>query len=194
MKELLFATHNANKAKEISRMLDGKTSVLTLDDAGVMVDIPETANTIEGNALIKAHFLHELTGKACFADDTGLEVAALGGAPGVFTARYAGDECDPERNMAKLLAALSGVADREASFRTVIAYVDQLGRETVFDGVCPGRIALAKHGTGGFGYDPVFEPMGFGGASFAEMSLDDKNKVSHRGKAVRQLVNFLSKL
>ncbi len=192
MQELLFATHNANKAKEIARMLSGRFSILTLDDAGVMVDIPETAQTIEGNALLKARFLHELTGKACFADDTGLEVAALGGEPGVLTARYAGEECDPERNMAKLLGALAGVTDREASFRTVIAYIDADGRETVFEGVCPGYIAMSKHGDEGFGYDPVFEPKGFGGASFAEMSIDDKNKVSHRGKAVGQLVDFLS--
>lgn len=193
MKELLFATHNADKAKEIARMLDGKCQILTLDDAGVTVDIPETADTIQGNALIKARFLHELTGKACFADDTGLEVNALGGRPGVLTARYAGDECDPERNMAKLLGELQGSADRSAAFRTVVAYIAADGTETLFEGVCPGSIGLAKHGDGGFGYDPVFEPDGFGGASFAEMSLDDKNKISHRGQAVRALVSFLSK-
>lgn len=191
MKELLFATHNANKAKEIARMLAGDCLILTLDDAGITVDIPETADTIEGNALIKARFLHSLTGKACFADDTGLEVDALGGRPGVMTARFAGEECDPERNMAKLLAELDCAADRGAAFRTVIAYISADGSETLFEGVCPGSIALAKHGEGGFGYDPVFEPAGFGGASFAEMPLDDKNRISHRGKAVRSLVNFL---
>lgn len=194
MKELLFATHNANKAKEIARMLQGDFQILTLDDAGVMVDIPETADSIEGNALIKARFLHELTGKACFADDTGLEVRALGGRPGVMTARYAGDDCDPERNMAKLLSELHGVKDRAASFRTVVAYISESGEGTLFEGLCPGSIALAKHGDGGFGYDPVFEPDGFFGASFAEMSLDDKNKISHRGKAVRSLVDFLRKI
>lgn len=191
MKELLFATHNANKAKEIARMLAPDYHILTLDDAGVTVDIPETADTIEGNALIKARFLHELTGKGCFADDTGLEVHALGGRPGVLTARFAGDECDPEKNMAKLLAELDGAPDRKASFRTVIAYISADGQETIFEGVCPGSIATAKHGAEGFGYDPVFEPEGFGGASFAEMTLDDKNKISHRGLAVRQLVDFL---
>lgn len=191
MKELLFATHNANKAKEIARMLAGDCQILTLDDAGVTADIPETADTIEGNALIKARFLHSLTGKACFADDTGLEVEALGGRPGVMTARYAGEECDPERNMAKLLGELDGAQDRGAAFRTVIAYISADGHETLFEGVCRGSIALAKHGAQGFGYDPVFEPQGFGGASFAEMPLDDKNKISHRGQAVRSLVNFL---
>lgn len=191
MKELLFATHNANKAQEIARMLAGKYQILTLDDAGITVDIPETADNIEGNALIKARFLHELTGKACFADDTGLEVRALDGRPGVMTARYAGEECDPERNMAKLLGELKGELDRRAAFRTVVAYIAESGEETIFEGVCPGAIAMAKHGTAGFGYDPVFEPEGFGGASFAEMTLDDKNKISHRGKAVRSLVDFL---
>ena len=193
-KELLFATHNANKVREIAQMLSQDYSLMTLDEAGVMVEIPETADTIEGNALIKARFLHELTGKACFADDTGLEVKALDGAPGVFTARYAGEECDPEKNMAKLLDALKGASDRSAAFHTVIAYIDADGNETLFEGVCPGSIALAKHGDHGFGYDPVFEPEGFGGASFAEMQLADKNKISHRGKAVRKFADFLNNI
>ncbi len=193
-KELLFATHNANKVREIAQMLSQDYTLQTLDEAGVMVEIPETADTIEGNALIKARFLHELTGKACFADDTGLEVKALNGAPGVTTARYAGEECDPEKNMAKLLDALNGVADRSAVFHTVIAYIDADGKETLFEGLCPGRIAIAKHGERGFGYDPVFEPDGFDGASFAEMQLADKNKISHRGKAVRKFADFLNNI
>ncbi len=189
--ELLFATHNRNKAREIAQMLSDDYALLTLDDAGVMVDIPETAQTIEGNALIKARFLHEITGKACFADDTGLEVDALGGEPGVMTARYAGEECDPDKNMDKLLTALANASLRTARFRTVIAHIAEDGTETLFHGVCEGSIATARHGSEGFGYDPVFEPQGFGGASFAEMNLSDKNRISHRGKAVRQLVSFL---
>lgn len=189
--ELLFATHNRNKAREIAQMLSDDYALLTLDDAGVMVDIPETAQTIEGNALIKARFLHEVSGKACFADDTGLEVDALGGEPGVMTARYAGDDCDPDKNMDKLLTALAGASLRTARFRTVIAHIAEDGTETLFHGVCEGSIATARHGSEGFGYDPVFEPQGFGGASFAEMQLSDKNRISHRGKAVSQLVSFL---
>lgn len=189
--ELLFATHNRNKAREIAQMLSDDYALLTLDDAGVMVDIPETAQTIEGNALIKARFLHEVSGKACFADDTGLEVDALGGEPGVMTARYAGDDCDPDKNMDKLLTALAGASLRTARLRTVIAHIAEDGTETLFHGVCEGSIATARHGSEGFGYDPVFEPQGFGGASFAEMQLSDKNRISHRGKAVSQLVSFL---
>lgn len=191
--ELLFATHNKNKAREIQLMVSKDYQILTLDDEGVMVDIPETADSIRGNAIIKARFLHELTGKPCFADDTGLEVEALGGQPGVMTARFAGPECDPDKNMDKLLGLLAGVQDRAAAFRTVIAYIDITGQETIFEGVCHGYIAMARHGSEGFGYDPIFEPKGFGGASFAEMSTSDKNKVSHRGKAVAQLVDFLNK-
>lgn len=190
--ELLFATHNRNKAAEIARMTGDRYTLLTLDDAGITVDIPETADNLQGNALIKARFLHQLSGKACFADDTGLEVDALNGAPGVTTARYAGPECDPQRNMDKLLKALDGQTDRTARFRTVIAFIDVDGSETLFEGVCEGTIATERHGERGFGYDPIFAPLGFGGQTFAQMSMDDKNKISHRGKAVRALADFLN--
>ena len=175
---LLFATHNRNKAAEIANMTERYT-LLTLDDAGVTADIPETATDLRGNALIKARFLYSLTGKACFADDTGLEVDALGGAPGVMTARYAGPECDPNRNMDKLLAAL-------------IAFIDADGSETVFEGVCEGTIATERRGEEGFGYDPIFQPMDFGGRTFAQMTMGEKNEISHRGKAVRALAKFLN--
>lgn len=191
--ELLFATHNKGKAAEIALLAGPAYRLLTLDEAGVTADIPETADTLEGNALIKARFLHQLTGKACFADDTGLEVEALGGEPGVRTARYAGEECDPQKNMDKLLHALRGAESRRARFRTVIALIGQDGTETTFEGVCEGSIATERRGDGGFGYDPVFAPDGFGGMTFAQMSLDDKNKISHRGKAVRQLVDFITR-
>lgn len=190
--ELLFATHNHNKAAEIARMTGDRYTLLTLDDAGITVDIPETADDLQGNALIKARFLHQLSGKACFADDTGLEVDALNGAPGVTTARYAGPECDPQRNMDKLLKALDGQTDRTARFRTVIAFIDVDGSETLFEGICEGTIATERHGERGFGYDPIFAPNGFGGQTFAQMSMDDKNKISHRGKAVRALADFLN--
>lgn len=188
---LLFATHNRNKAAEIARMTD-RYDLLTLDDAGVTADIPETATDLAGNALIKARFLHSLTGQACFADDTGLEVDALGGEPGVRTARYAGPECDPDRNIDKLLAALGGETYRRARFRTAIAFIDADGSETMFEGVCEGAIANGRQGDGGFGYDPIFQPEGHHGLTFAQMTMEEKNKVSHRGKALRALVEFLN--
>lgn len=191
MKELLFATHNKHKASEIAKMLTD-CHILTLDDAGVTADIPEVADTLEGNALIKARFLNNLTGNACFADDTGLEVEALDGAPGVTTARYAGPECDPERNMDKLLAALAGKTNRKARFRTVVAYVDANGAEHLFEGICPGTIATERHGDEGFGYDPIFMPDGQEGRTFAQMDTMAKNLISHRGIAVRKFVEFIA--
>ena len=191
---LVFATNNAHKLSEIRAMLGDAIEVRSLAEIGCFDDIPETAPTLEGNALIKARWVYERYGLNCFADDTGLEVEALGGRPGVHTPRYAyPDRHDPEANNRKLLDELQGAATRAARFRTVIALI-QGGEEKLFEGIVEGEIAPCERGTDGFGYDPVFEPMGFGGASFAEMSLDDKSKVSHRGKAVRQLVNFLSKL
>ena len=191
MQELLFATHNRHKAEEIGRLLDGSFRLLTLDDVGVSEEIVEDAETLEGNALLKARFLYLRTGKPCFADDTGLEVSALGGAPGVRTARYAGEECDPEKNMSKLLEALRAETDRGARFRTVVAYVDGKGEEHLFEGVCEGHIAESRRGTEGFGYDPLFEPEGFGGRTFAEMSMEEKNKISHRGRAVSRFVQYV---
>ena len=194
MQELLFATHNRHKADEIEKLLAGAYRLLTLDEAGFSEEIVEDALTLEGNALLKARFLFSKTGKPCFADDTGLEVVALGGAPGVHTARYAGEECNPDKNMDKLLDALKNADERGARFRTVVAYIDASGKEHLFEGVCEGEIALSRHGGQGFGYDPVFAPKGFGGHTFAEMSMEDKNKISHRGRAVRLFVEYLKSL
>lgn len=190
--ELLFATRNAGKVAELRELVGDRFTILSLDDIGVTADIPETADTIEGNALIKARLVHELTGKACFADDTGLELDALGGKPGVMSARYAGDDCDPERNIDKVLGKIDGLKIRGAQFRTVIAFVDEAGGERLFEGVCTGRIARYRQGKGGFGYDPIFIPDdGDGFSTFAQMDVERKNKISHRGKAVRALVDFL---
>lgn len=190
--ELLFATRNAGKVAEIRELIGDRFAVLSLDDVGVTAEIPETADTIEGNALIKVRLVRELTGKACFADDTGLELDALGGEPGVMSARYAGEDCDPERNIDKVLGKIDGLKIRGARFRTVIAFVDEAGAEHLFEGVCTGRIARHRQGRGGFGYDPIFIPDdGDGFMTFAQMDVERKNKISHRGKAVRALVDFL---
>ena len=191
MQELLFATHNRHKADEIERLLAGSYRLLTLDEVGLTEEVAEDAATLEGNALLKARYLYGKTGKACFADDTGLEVLPLGGAPGVHTARYAGEECDPEKNMDKLLAALASASDRRARFRTVIAFIDSSGHEHLFEGVCDGSIAQNRQGSHGFGYDPIFAPEGFDGHTFAEMTMEDKNEISHRGRAVRKFVEYL---
>ena len=193
MEELLFATHNANKAREIAAMLGDRYRLRTLTDVGITEEIPEGEDTIRGNALVKARYLHEKTGMACFADDTGLIVDSLGGAPGVHTARYAGEECDPKKNIAKLLGALSGESDRRARFVTVIAHIAADGTETIMEGVCEGEIATEEHGAEGFGYDPVFIPTGQGGKTFAEMPLETKNKISHRAKATKALLEHLRK-
>lgn len=190
MVKILFATHNANKTKEIRAVLPENYSVLTLDDLNITEEIPETADTLEGNALLKAQYLYNKYGQPCFADDSGLEVDFLGGAPGVHTARYAGDECDSEKNMQKLLGALSGQANRKARFRTIIAYVD--GKEQkIFEGTVSGSIALGKRGTEGFGYDPVFVPDEADGRTFAELGLDVKNRISHRARAMQKFITFL---
>lgn len=190
--ELLFATRNSGKVAEIRNLIGDRYAILSLDDIGLSDEIPETADTIEDNALIKARLVRDLTGKACFADDTGLELKALGGEPGVRSARYAGDDCDPERNIDKVLGKIEGLSVRGAQFRTVIAFVDEAGGETLFEGVCKGRIARYRQGSGGFGYDPIFIPdEGDGHSTFAQMDMERKNKISHRGKAVRALVDFL---
>lgn len=190
--KLVFATNNAHKLAEVRAMLEGRMEILSLDDIGCTADIPETADTLEGNALLKARYVREHFGMDCFADDTGLEVAALGGAPGVHTARYAyPDRHDPEANNRKLLAALEGQADRSARFRTVIALLLE-GREHLFEGVVEGSIALRPTGTDGFGYDPVFAPDETG-TTFAQMGVEAKNRLSHRARAVARLVEFLSR-
>ena len=188
--EIVFATNNAHKLSEIRAILGEDFRILSLADIGCHDDIPETAETLEGNALIKARWVKERYGFDCFADDTGLEVAALGGRPGVHTARYAfPDRHDPEANTRKLLAELDGQTDRSARFRTVIALV-QGTDETLFEGIVDGRIAPEERGTEGFGYDPVFEPEGLG-LTFAELGVETKNSMSHRARAVKRLAEYL---
>ena len=187
---LVFATNNAHKLSEIRAIFAGKLQILSLADIDCHDDIPETADTLEGNALIKARWVKEKYGYDCFADDTGLEVTALDGRPGVHTARYAyPDRHDPEANTQKLLSELKDKADRTAQFRTAIALILD-GEEHVFEGVVRGQIATEKRGTEGFGYDPVFIPEDTG-RTFAELGTEGKNKISHRARAVAHLVEFL---
>ncbi len=189
MKELVFATNNAHKLNEVSTILAPQYKIISLSDLKCSDDIPETANTLEGNALIKAQYIHNKFKCNCFADDTGLEVEALNGEPGVFSARYAGPEHDANANMHKLLANLKDNKNRKACFRTVIALI--LDNETYyFEGKIEGNIALTATGNTGFGYDPIFVPNGFN-KSFAELGSEIKNKISHRALAVNKLVDFL---
>ncbi len=190
-KKIVFATNNAHKLAEIRSMLKGKMEILSLRDIDCHGDIPETADTLEENALIKARFVYTHYGYDCFADDTGLEVKALGGAPGVHTARYAyPDRQDPEANTRKLLAELKDKTDRSARFRTVIALIEK-GNEHLFEGVVEGIIATEERGTEGFGYDPVFAPEDTG-KTFAELGVEIKNRISHRARAVQQFCDFLN--
>lgn len=187
--ELVFATNNAHKLTEVGAVLGTGYRLLTPRDCGVTEEIPETQPTIEGNALQKARYLYERTGRDCFADDTGLEVEALGGAPGVHSARYATDGHDFAANNRLLLKNLEGQANRRARFRTVIALIVR-GEEHLFEGVVEGRIVEAPRGTEGFGYDPLFLPDGHD-KTFAEMDAGEKNFISHRGRAVRRLAEYL---
>ncbi len=186
---LVFATHNNDKVKEVQALLPGFIKILTLTDIQCFEDIPETEATIEGNALLKARHVFEKYNYPCFADDTGLEVNALGSKPGVHSSRYAGEDADAEANIQKLLNELKNKEDKTAQFKTVIALVRESG-EKLFAGICKGRIISEKKGNSGFGYDPVFVPEGFD-LTFAEMTPEEKNAVSHRGKAIRQLTAFL---
>lgn len=188
--KLVFATNNRHKLDEIRDILGDKVEILSLKDIGCFDDIPETADTLEGNALIKARYIYEKFGVDCFADDTGLEVEALGGEPGVYSARYAGEECDSEANMQKLLQNLTGKNNRNAQFRTVIALIIN-GEENIFDGIVKGRISETKLGNSGFGYDPIFIPEGFS-ESFAQMTGSMKNSISHRYRATEELNNYLN--
>lgn len=193
--KIVFATNNKNKLSEIREILGNTIEVLSLNDIGCDVDIPETAGTLEGNALQKAQYVYDHYHLNCFADDTGLEVEALHGAPGVYSARYAGGEGhDSEANMAKLLANLKNEENRKARFRTVIALIldeGEKGKETQsFEGIVNGTIIHEKRGSEGFGYDPIFQPDGYS-HTFAELGLDIKNQISHRARAVRQLADFL---
>ena len=187
--KLVFATNNRHKLQEVRDIVGDRVEVLSLADIGCYDDIPETADTLQGNALIKARHIYEKYGFDCFADDTGLEVEALDGAPGVYSARYAGEECDSEANMRKLLENLTGKTDRNAQFRTVIALIIN-GEEMLFNGIVKGSIATEKKGDSGFGYDPVFVPEGHS-ASFAQMSSEMKNSMSHRFRATQQLSDYL---
>ena len=188
--KLVFATNNAHKLEEIRAIVGDKINLLSLSDIDCFGDIPETANTLEGNALMKAHFVYENYGLNCFADDTGLEVEALNGAPGVHTARYAyADHNDPEANTQKLLTELKGEVNRKARFRTAIALIVN-GEEKVFEGVVEGEIPTCKRGTKGFGYDPVFIPEEMG-QTFAELGVEVKNQISHRARAVEKLCAYL---
>ena len=187
--KLVFATNNKHKLQEVRDIVGDRVEVLSLADIGCYDDILETADTLQGNALIKARHIYEKYGLDCFADDTGLEVEALDGAPGVYSARYAGEECDPEANMQKLLQNLTGKTNRNAQFRTVIALIIR-GEEKLFNGIVKGIIATEKKGDSGFGYDPVFVPEGYS-ESFAQMSSEMKNSMSHRFRATQQLGEYL---
>lgn len=187
--KLVFATNNKHKLQEVRDIVGNRVEVLSLSDIGCCDDIPETADTLQGNALIKARHIYGKYGIDCFADDTGLEVEALGGAPGVYSARYAGEECDSEANMRKLLENLTGKSNRNAQFRTVIALIID-GKEMLFDGIVKGTIATEKKGDSGFGYDPIFIPEGHT-ESFAQMSGEMKNSMSHRFRATQQLGDYL---
>lgn len=190
-----MATNNAHKLEEVRQILGEEFLVKGLAEIGCHEDIPETADTLEGNALQKALYVHEHYGVDCFADDTGLEVTALEGAPGVFTARFGamngyGESHDADANIQCLLDKLEEAEDRSARFRTVVALV-QNGEEHLFEGIVEGEILMQKVGEGGFGYDPVFAPLEGEGLAFAQMSAEDKNAISHRGRAITKLVEFL---
>lgn len=190
--KLVFATNNKYKLDEMRAILGDKVELLSLADIDCHDDIPETADTLEGNALIKARHIYSKYGCSCFADDTGLEVDALGGEPGVYSARYAGESNDSEANMRKLLDNLTEKTDRNAQFRTVIALIID-GEEKLFDGVVRGAIAEQRMGTAGFGYDPIFVPEGFA-ESFAQMPAEQKNSMSHRARAAAALNEYLQTL
>lgn len=189
MKTLIFATNNKHKLHEVSEMLKGIVDVKSLAEMGLEGDIPETADTLQGNALQKAQWVWERTHQDCFADDTGLEVEALGGAPGVYSARYAGEHCSFDDNIDKLLGAMEGKTNRHADFRTVICLMEN-GEPRYFEGRVDGTILTERYGAEGFGYDPVFMPDRFA-VSFAEMPLEVKNQISHRGHATHLLVDYL---
>lgn len=190
--QLVFASNNKNKIKEIQQLLPESIQILSLEDIGCFEEIPETANTIEGNAILKANYVTKKYGLNCFADDSGLEVEILNGEPGVFSARYAGEEKDDEKNMDKLLSNLKDKDNRKANFKTVIC-LNLNGEQQLFTGIINGKIIDKKMGTSGFGYDPIFVADGYS-KTFAELTMEEKSKISHRGIAVRKLVDFCSNL
>ncbi|GAA4901307.1 non-canonical purine NTP diphosphatase [Flaviramulus aquimarinus] len=188
--QLVFATNNLNKLKEVQALIPHNIKLLSLKDIGCFEDIPETQNTIEGNAIQKAEYIKKNYGYDCFADDTGLEVDALNGAPGVYSARYAGTQRNAEDNMNLLLKKLNTIENRKAQFKTVIA-LKLNKKQLTFTGICEGEITEEKHGKEGFGYDPIFKPKDHK-ITFAEMDLKLKNSIGHRGKAIFQLIEFLN--
>lgn len=191
METLVFATNNPNKIREVQELLGDRYNFLSLKDVGCHEELPETSPTIEGNALQKARYLHQHYGHDCFSEDTGLEVVALKGAPGVITAHYAGPERDAHQNMSKVLHEMAQQDHREARFRTVIALIMD-GKEHLFEGIVAGEISTQPQGTDGFGYDPIFLPEG-SNRTFAQMSKEEKNAISHRGRAIAKLHAFLEK-
>ncbi|MEO5984966.1 MAG: RdgB/HAM1 family non-canonical purine NTP pyrophosphatase [Ferruginibacter sp.] len=189
MRTLVFATNNKNKIEEIREVIIGRFQILTLQEAGINIDIPEPYNTIEANASEKSRTIHKLLGQNCFSEDSGLETEALNGAPGVKSARYAGEKASDGENIAKLLYIMENYTNRTARFKTVISLIFN-NKEFLFEGLCPGHIKYEQTGSGGFGYDSIFVPEG-STKTFAEMSMDEKNLFSHRKKAVVKLLNFL---
>lgn len=189
--KLVFASNNKNKIKEIQLLVPASIEIVSLEDIGCTEDIPETADTIEGNAILKANYVTEKYGLNCFADDTGLEVEALNGAPGVYSARYAGEPKDDNNNMNELLFQLEKETNRNANFKTVIA-LNLNGKQELFVGIIFGKITREKVGTNGFGYDPIFVAEGYE-KTFAELDMEEKSNISHRGIAVKQLITFLQK-
>jgi XTP/dITP diphosphohydrolase len=187
--KLVFATNNKNKIIEVQQMLPNTIEIISLESIGCFEEIPETGDTIEENAIMKANYVTQKYGYDCFADDTGLEVEVLNGAPGVFSARYAGEQRNSDDNMNKLLDALSAETNRKAQFKTVIA-LNLNGKQHLFTGIASGEITLEKSGNQGFGYDPIFKPEDFD-LTFAQLSLEEKGAISHRGKATAQLISFL---
>lgn len=189
MKKLVFATNNAHKLSEVKAILEPEFTIISLSDLNCNDEIPETAETLEGNALIKAQYIHDKFGLDCFADDTGLEIDALNGEPGVYSARYAGDANCAHENMCKVLEKLGDSPNRKACFRTVIALI-QGNKTNYFEGKIDGNIATQPRGNSGFGYDPIFVPENYY-VSFAQLSAEEKNQISHRALAIRELVNYL---
>ena len=187
--KLVFATNNLNKLKEVQEMLSGTIEILSLEDINCTDEVAETASTLQGNACLKADYITHKFGYNCFADDTGLEVESLEGRPGIYTARFAGEPVNSEKNMQKLLTELKTKENRNAQFRTAIC-LNLNKKQFLFEGVCKGEILKEKQGIEGFGYDPIFKPNGFT-KSFANMDSEDKNRISHRGIAIQKLIDFL---
>lgn len=190
--KLVFASNNKNKIAEIQQQVGSQFQIVSLEDIGCLVDIPETAETIEGNAVLKANFVTENYGLPCFADDTGLEIEALNNEPGVYSARYAGEQKNADDNMNLVLQKLANQTNRNAQFKTIIA-LNINNQQYLFEGIVKGNMTTKKSGNQGFGYDPIFQPEGFT-TTFAEMTMEQKTVISHRGIAVQKLIDFLSKI